>query len=145
MANTTASKLFEKIIEGSQIINKHDYNLFGDFQSISISPFRTVHTAKWKGSTYVLKSLNINNNEIISNGVVAEITKFINNKTIPKTITNETITNENITNEIITNEIINNETTNEKLIRAFINELQNLVALDKHENPNIIEFYGVTK
>ncbi|CAG8831358.1 5019_t:CDS:2, partial [Gigaspora margarita] len=127
MANTV-NELFEKIInERSKFISQHDYKLFSNFKRINKSSFGTVRTAKWRNSIIVLKSLNIDTEEIISNGIITEITKIINNKTIPKTILNESITNETsaseaITNETITNEAIISETTNEKFIRLFINE-----------------------
>ncbi|CAG8612500.1 15864_t:CDS:2, partial [Dentiscutata erythropus] len=136
MANITANELFEKIInEGSQIINKYDFNLFSNFEKIAKIPFGAVCTAKWKDSTIVLKSLNIDADEIISNGIIADF-KLI-------TIPNEAI--KAISNETITNDGINSEITNETSIRAFINELQNLAKIDKHKHPNIIQFYGVTK
>ncbi|CAG8855976.1 35599_t:CDS:1 [Gigaspora margarita] len=113
----TVNELFEKIInERRQIINQHDYKLFSNFKIINKSPFVTVRTAKWGNSIVVLKSLNIDTEEIISTGIIAEITKIISNKTIPNTILNEAITNKTIANEAITNETI---IINELLIKLL--------------------------
>ncbi|RIB26306.1 hypothetical protein C2G38_285831 [Gigaspora rosea] len=38
-----------------------------------------------------------------------------------------------------------NNATNEIFINAIINELQNLIKVDGHNHPNIIQFYGITK
>ncbi|KAF0502932.1 kinase-like protein [Gigaspora margarita] len=38
-----------------------------------------------------------------------------------------------------------NDNTNQTKVNGFLNELQNLAKLGKHEHPNVIKFYGVTK
>ncbi|KAF0502926.1 kinase-like protein [Gigaspora margarita] len=49
-------------------------------------------------------------------------------------------------NSIIALKHINkNDNTNQAKVNGFLNELQHLAKLCKHEHPNIIEFYGVTK
>ncbi|CAG8480995.1 20482_t:CDS:2 [Gigaspora margarita] len=92
----TVNKFLEMFIDENQFINKHDYNLFSDFKIISETSFGTVRTAKWNNSIIVLKSLKIDTDEIISSGY----TSGINNDTIF------------------------NNTKNERLIRAFINEVK---------------------
>ncbi|RIB28507.1 hypothetical protein C2G38_1458942 [Gigaspora rosea] len=127
MADASLNELINKIINEEIEIKKHEYNLFSDFIEISNGSFGTVRKAKWKDSTIVLKSITIDTNKI-DNGIIAETTGTIN------------------TNGIISNETTINRTiiTKETPIRAFINELRKLAAVDKHKHRNIVQFYGIT-
>ncbi|CAG8502161.1 15138_t:CDS:2 [Racocetra fulgida] len=90
MANTL-NKLIEKIINERNEVIKFDYDLFNNCEEFSRSPFGTVRKATWNNMTVVLKSLNINTNDI--DGINAN--DIVVNETFIDAFVNETV-NEDI-------------------------------------------------
>ncbi|RIB11648.1 kinase-like domain-containing protein [Gigaspora rosea] len=125
----TLTELFSKNINSEEykVIKQYEYNLFSEFTEISSGSFGIVRTAKWDNSTIILKSITIDTSTM-DKEFVNEIMNVLNTN-------NMDIPDETTMERIITSEIP---------IRAFINELLKLAAVDKHKHPNIIQFYGVT-